>query len=411
MMSARRRFIAAGLALSAAALMRSARAAAITALRPESLAGIPVRLQSFVDAGTIAGAVYHVQQQGAIIASGAVGWRDLGSRSPMHSDTLFQVMSQSKPFIATAILMLEDERRLNVEDPVDRYLPEFADPWLLSAGDASERQLRRPSRKITIADVLSHCSGLPDAAPVTRAFAVKMRMSLAEVVGLLSQQPLEAEPGVRWRYSNQGIAVAARIVEVVAGMPFERYVEERIFAPLGMAQSSYRPAPESWPRLASCYELVDGRLREMGPASPGGGDLKYRRNTRYPLPEAGIFSTAADMARFHQLIVNGGRWGGATILSPRAMDSLLEPRIAIPAGNGSPAGLQALGWRVQPALPPSARRSLPLGAGAIHHGGAFGSFGWVDRANELVGIFLVQRPNALAERDAFVAAVDSALTH
>jgi CubicO group peptidase (beta-lactamase class C family) len=363
-----------------------------------NLAAIQPRMQALVDAGTIAGVVTLVQQHGRIVHLEAAGWRDLATRAPMRTDTIFQVMSQSKPFIAAAVMLLQDENRLDVDDPVERYLPEFADAWLLDSGNAVERRLRRPARKITVADLLAHSSGLPDAAPATRAFRTKMRYSLAEVTALLSQQPLEAEPGARWRYSNQGIAAAARIVEVVSGEPYDVFVARRLFAPLDMADSSFKPAPAQWPRIASAYEMAGSALREMGPDSPGGGDHKLRIGTRYPLPEAGIFSTAADMARFHQLFLDGGNWRGAQLLSRRSVALMLTPRIGVPAAGRIPVGAQGLGWRIQTA--PGIL--LPLPAGAFHHSGAFGSFGWADPARGLVGQFLVQRPEAVDERNAFI---------
>jgi CubicO group peptidase (beta-lactamase class C family) len=390
-MNGRRQFMLAALAM-AAGCARGASA---------RLAGIRPRMQALAQAGQVAGVVTLVQQHGRIIHLEAAGWRDLATRAPMRTDTIFQVMSQSKTFIAAAVMLLQDENRLNVEDPVERYLPEFGGAWLLEAGTALERRLRRPARAITIADLLSHASGLPDAAPATRAFAVKMRYSLAEVTALLSQQPLEAEPGARWRYSNQGIAAAARVVEVVSGQPYEEFVASRLFAPLGMEDSSFRPTPAQRPRIASAYEMAGGVLREMGPDSPGGGDLKLRIGTRYPLPEAGIFSTASDMARFHQLILDGGNWRGTQLLSRRSVALMLTPRIAVPAQARAQAGAQALGWRIQtvPGAP------LPLPAGAFHHSGAFGSIGWADPARGLVGQFLVQRPDAVAERNTFIDGV------
>lgn len=368
----------------------------------KGLDAIGPRMQAFVDAGTIAGAVTLVQHKGKLVHLAATGWRDMTQRAPMTADTVFQVMSQSKPFIATAVGLLLDEGKLKIDDPVDAYLPEFGDPWLIVRAGPAERVLARPSRKITIGDVLSHSSGLPDAAPVTHPFAVKMRYSLAEVVAVLSQQPLEAEPGARWRYSNQGIAVAARIVEVVAGRPYEDFVEQRIFGPLGMKASCYRPAPEVWPRIAADYELHDGRLREMGPGTPGYGALKLRQGTRYQLPEAGIFSTAEDMARFHQMFLDGGRWDGAQFLSQQAVATLLTPRIAIPAERGMGGTAQALGWRIQTAA------DNGLAAGTIHHSGAFGSFGWADPQRGIVGMMLLQRPAAVAERKAMTNLVAAA---
>ncbi len=396
----RRRMIQAGLAALAANTVRPNGASA------QSLADITKNLQTFVDAGQIAGAVTLVQRHGEVIALNAVGYRDLATRAPMRTDTIFQIMSQSKPYIAASVMMLQDEGRLNVEDPVDRYLPEFADVWLLESGDAARRSLVRPARKITIADVLSHSAGLMDAAPVTRSFPVKMRYSLAEVVDILSQQPLEAQPGARWRYSNQGIAVAARIVEVVSGQTYDRFVRSRIFEPLGMRDSTFIPPAAAWPRLAAAYEMLDGKIAELGPDTPGGGDQKYRRGARYILPEAGIYSTATEAARFHQLFLNRGAMRDRQFISQASVDLMLTPRIATPAQRGAAAGAQGLGWRLQPS---GVQGPAALPGGSFHHSGAFGSFGWGDPAHGIVGVFLVQLPTAAAARDAFVTGVNRSL--
>jgi CubicO group peptidase (beta-lactamase class C family) len=364
-------------------------------------------MQKLVDEGVLAGAVCLVQQGGKPLRLDAVGWRDIATRAPMRPDTVFQIMSQAKPFIATAILMLQDEGRLDVEDQVEKYLPEFSQPWLISSQDDTERRLRRAEHRITIAHLLSHSSGLPDAAPVTANFATKMRFSLAEVTAILAQQPLEAEPGSRWRYSNQGIAAAARVVEVVSGMDYERFVGERIFAPLGMRESTFRPAPSIWPRIASAYELEGRKLTELGPGTPGYGDLKYRRGVRYILPEAGIYSTASDVVRFHQLFLDRGVNRGRRLLSERAVDLMLTPRISMTGPNVGGAQ-QGLGWRLEPGASPAPASGLP--AGSFHHSGALGSFGWGDPGRGVAGILLVQLQGSAQSRDVLIKSVGDSLS-
>jgi len=394
----RRGMIGIGLAAMAG---RALAAASSPADRERALAAIPQRLQAFVDAGTIPGAVSLVQQHGRLLRLDAVGWRDVASRAPMHGDTVFQIMSQSKPYIATSVMLLHEQGLLDVDAPVERYLPEFGDMWLVEQGDGARRVLRRPAQKITLAHLLSHSSGLPDAAPVTAPFAEKMRHSLAEVTAVLSQQPLEAEPGSRWRYSNQGIAAAARAVEVVSGLDYRDFVHRRIFAALGLREATFTPPPALWPRLASVYDLKDGRLVEMGPGTPGYGDLKLRRGVRYAMPEAGIFATAQETARIHQLFLDGGQWRGQRLLARETVARMLTPRIAMGRFGGGQSW-QGLGWRLEPA-PPKGPGGLP--AGSFHHSGALGSFGWADPASGIVGVLLLQRPNASAERDALIEIV------
>lgn len=398
----RRQMIGSGIA------MLAARAAA--ADRPgqmdRALATIPSLLQGFVDAQSIAGAVSLVQQNGRILRIDPVGWRDVASRSAMAEDTVFQIMSQSKPYIATSVMLLHERGLLQVDDPVERYLPEFGGMWMLESGDAQRRTLRRPSTSITIAQLLSHSSGLPDAAPATAPFAEKMRHSLAEVTAILSQQPLETEPDSRWRYSNQGIAAAARVVEVVSGLDYPEFVRRNIFVPLGMKEATFKPPRRLWPRLASVYDLKDGKLVEMGPGTPGYGDLKLRRNVAYSMPEAGIFATVKETARLHQVFLDGGLWQGQRLLSPESVRRMLTPRLSM-GRFGSGQAWQGLGWRLEPAAPTGAA-GLP--AGSFHHSGALGSFGWGDPSHGIVGVLLLQRPGANAERDAIITAAKTIAT-
>lgn len=399
----RRQWLASSLAVLAAGATRSF---AQTAGSVSDLASLPRSMQSFVDAGRLAGAVCLVEREGRVEHSSAVGYRDLDLRDPMRADTVFQIMSQSKPFIAAAIIALQDEGALAIDDRVDRYLPEFADPWRISPEeDPSVRRLVPASGRITIRHLLSHTSGLPDGAPSMRAFPAKMSKSLGEVVDLLSQQPLESEPGFVWRYNNQAIAAAARVVEVVSGQAYDQFIAERFFVPLEMADSTFRPEEPVWPRIAGAYALAQGRLVELGPETPGGGELKYRRGARYILPEAGIYSTAADVAKFHRMFLNAGLGPGGRVLSASGVAQMLRPVISTPSREGDGQS-QGLGWRIQTGPGGGERGGLRIGC--FSHGGAFGSFGWGDPATGTVAVLLLQLPGASEERTAFVSAVNAA---
>ncbi len=377
---------------------------------PGRLARIPVRMQSFVDKGTIAGTVTLVARHGAVASLEAVGFQDLESKKPMRADTIFQIMSMTKPVTAVGIMMLEEEGKLAVGDPVEKYLPEFRGMWVVDSRDGDKaRSLVKPSRLITIRDLLTHTSGLyANNPPAMGDLKAWMAMPLAQVVAIGSQQPLDFQPGVKWQYSNIGIATLGRIIEVVADQPFEKFMESRIFQPLGMKDSYFFPPAEKFDRIASCYELDHDKLKKMGEDTLGGGALLYRKGARNPLPEGGIYSTAADMAAFYQMMLNGGTYNGARLLSR----STVQVMTAIHTGDldaGHSAGMgYGLAWAI--ARLPVAQVTLPLvSIGTYGHGGAFGTQGWVDPAKDLVGVFLVQRPAANTERNAFMAIANSAL--
>jgi CubicO group peptidase (beta-lactamase class C family) len=234
-----------------------------------------------------------------------------------------------------------------------------------------------------------------------------MSRPLAEVVAIGSQQPLDFEPGTKWQYSNIGIAAAARIIEVGADQPFEKFMASRIFEPLGMKDTSYFPPPDKYDRIASCYVLKDGKLELMGPDTLGGGDWKYRKGARNPLPEGGIYSTAADLALFYQMLLEGGTLKGRRIVSRASVDVMTEVHTGDLKAGGPGMGY-GLAWAV--VRDPLGSLALPLTSiGSYGHGGAFGTYGWVDPKRDSVGVFLVQRPGANEERNAFMAIAGAAM--
>ena len=379
-----------------------------TGMDAERLGNIPVRMKSFVDKGTVAGTVTLVARHGAIASLEAVGYQDLESKKPMKPDTIFQIMSMTKPVVATAIMMLMEEGKLAIADPVENYLPEFKDIKMIDPDRPG--LFKKPSRPITLRDLMTHTSGMYSVTPPHAFKDLKtwMGMTLAEVVSVGAKQPLNFEPGTKWDYSSVGIATLGRIIEVVSDQPFERFLESRIFEPLGMKDTYIFPPESKWDRIASCYVLDHGKLKKMGEDTLGGGDLLFRKGAKYSLPEGGLYSTATDMAAFYQLILNGGTYKGKRMLSKPTVSIMTENHTGhLPAGH-SPGMGYGLAWAV--VREPMGSLSLPLlSIGSYGHGGAFGTHGWVDPQKDLVGVFLVQRPGASAERNAFMAIAGSAI--
>ncbi|SRR5581483_633489 len=379
-----------------------------TGMDPARLSQIPGRMKAFVEKGTIPGVVTLVQRHGALASLEAVGYQDLESHKPMRTDTIFQIMSMTKPFTGVGIMILMEEGKLALSDPVEKYLPEFRGMSVIDHREGDRRILRPPARKVTIRDLLTHTSGMyAKMPPALDPLENWMSKTLAEVVLIGSQQPLDFDPGTKWQYSNIGIATAGRIIEVLADQPYEKFLESRIFQPLGMRDSYLFPPPEKYERIAACYTLENGKLKLMGEDTLGGGRYRYRKGVRNPLPEGGLYSTASDLAAFYQMMLNGGMLNGKRILSKATVDLMTRVHTG-DLKTANPGTSYGLSWSV--VSDPMGSLALPLlSTGSYGHGGAFGTYGWVDPKQDMVGVFLVQRPSASDERNAFMSLAGSAI--
>jgi CubicO group peptidase (beta-lactamase class C family) len=217
----------------------------------------------------------------------------------------------------------------------------------------------------------------------------KMHLSLADAVLLFARQPLLFDPGTRWQYSSPGIAVLGRIIEVRSGMPFEKFMEQRIFQPLGMKDSFFFPTPERIERIAMVYKLDGGKLKRSGPEILGGDPALYRKGARFPAPEWGLYSTAADLFALYQCMLDGGSYAGKRLLLPASVKLMttLHTGAIEPAGHWPGKGY-ALAWTV---VKDDIGTLHMQSKGTFGHGGAFGTEGWVDPVKRIVGVFLIQR--------------------
>src|SRR6266566_2128079 len=381
-------FIAALLAGSAAFSADTTKAG----MDAQRLAKIPERMKAFVDKGAIAGAVMLIERHGVVASLDAVGYQDLESKKAMRTDSIFQIMSMTKPVTATGVMILMEEGKLALSDPVEKHLPEFRSQWMIESqpADGKSRKLKRPSRPITIRDLLTHTSGMSGAPPEgAKEIYQRMDMPLKDAVAIFSQQPLDFEPGTKWQYSNAGIATLGRIIEVVSDQSYEKFIEERIFRPLGMKDSFFFASPERLERIAMVYKIENGKLKRSGADILGGDPAQYRRGARYPAPEFGLYSTAHDLSLFYQMMLNGGTYNGKRIISKASVDvaTQLHTGPIEPAGH-SPGMGYGLAWTVVRDAPGTLQSQS---IGTFGHGGAFGTQGWIDRQKDLVGVFLIQR--------------------
>jgi CubicO group peptidase (beta-lactamase class C family) len=369
-------------------------------LDTERLARIPVRMKAFADQGTIAGSVTLVARHGVVAALDAAGYTDLDRKSAMKTDAIFQIHSMTKPVVAIAAMTLVEEGRLSLNDPVEKYLPEFRGMWMIESHDGDKtRTLKKPSRLITVRDLLTHTSGMSlNPPPGIGELHGALHKTLAEAVLVISQQPLEFEPGTKWQYSNTGIAALARILEVLSGMPFEKLLEVRIFQPLGMKDTYIYPPADKYNRIPTAYILQNGKTIKYTADPLGEGVMKYRQNARYPLPEGGIYSTASDLYVLYQMMLNRGQYNGVRILSPASVDTMTQVHTGTLPTNGPGMGY-GLAWAVvrDPA------GTLPLTSiGTYGHGGRYGTYCFIDPKKDIIGVFMIQREGGSDERNAFV---------
>jgi CubicO group peptidase (beta-lactamase class C family) len=376
-------------------------------LTAQRLSGIAPRLQELVDSSQIPGAVFLVAHNGETLLLQAVGHQSLEPRQPMRADSIFQVMSMTKPITAAGLMMLVEEGKVVLTEPVDKYLPEFRDqPAATGEGTPAARPQGR--RRMTVYQLLTHTNGMTDPAPERRQeIQCDLGLSLADAVKYYATLALRFEPGTRWAYSNIGLATAGRIIEVVSGIPYERFIAQRILEPLGMKDSFYFPDEARIPRIAMLYRAENGKLVLPGRNVLGGDPTKFRQGAKYPAPEFGLYSTAADLAAFYQMMLDGGTYRGRRYLSKSSVDVMT----ALHTGNletFNPGFGNGLAFTV----PRDAGSTLDLlSAESFGHAGAFGTWSFADKSKHLVGVMLIQLtgPNNTTAQHVFTAMVEAAV--
>jgi CubicO group peptidase (beta-lactamase class C family) len=356
-------------------------------------------LQPFVDGSKLAGAVVLVADHEKVLTLETVGFADLEARKPMRPDTLFWIASQSKPITATALMMLVDEGKVRLDDPVEEYLPEFRDQWLAVERDQRHVLLQRPKQRVTVRHLLSHTSGLPFSSELEHPTLDGLPLRVA--AGSYAMTPIQWEPGTKYQYSNAGINTAGRIIEVVAGMPYEVFLEKRLFGPLGMKDTTFRPNAEQVVRLAKSYRpKAEGKGLEEIPIT----QLRYPLDdpTRQPMPAGGLFSTAGDVGRFCRMILAGGTYNGKRYLSESSVREMTSRQTA--TGIEEDYGL---GWATGADRPAS---NGPIIPGPCGHGGAYATSMSIDPRRDLITVYMVHYagPGGDAPRSAFVEAAEKA---
>ncbi len=378
----------------------------------EALARATTRLQEHVDRGDVAGVVAAVVRDGRLVYLEALGHRDRESGAPMTADALFRVYSMTRPVTSLAVLMLHDEGKLRLDDPVQRWLPAFAGQRVLGEPTSTDASDTRPrSGDVTLARLLTHTSGIGSrSSALYRAHDVHgWDRSLAEVVDRVAAVPLFEDPGTRYRY-GMSAEILGRVIEEASGMSVEDFLRERILLPLGMTDSSFRVEETRRDRLAVVYR-----------PDPEGGLVPVEMET-IPVTErraltssgVGLVSSTLDFLRFSQFILDDGVVDGRRLLSPEGVRRMKEnavPDALLPLGDrgywvGSGWTLGGMAVALDPEAYPH-----PVRRGEVWWDGSAGTRFWIDPVEGLVTIVMAQVSPAGGNgfREGFRAAVEEAL--
>ena len=355
----------------------------------ERLERLDAGMQGMVDDGKLAGIVTMLARNGKVAFVDSVGVQDVESSTPMAADSIFLIYSMTKPVTAAALMMLYEEGKWQINDPVSRFIPELAD-LRVHAGEYADGSpvVEAAARSMTMRELLTHSGGLDygfDNHPVARAYrehgVLDADAPLQDMIDKLGMLPLRSQPGTEWHYSVS-VDVQGYLVEKLSGQPFDEFLLERIFEPLGMVDTAFFVPAGELDRVARIHqeadggglELADNEVRALPPAGPSGG--------------GGLYSTAGDYLRFMQMLINDGELGGARLLSPRSVEMmrtnhlLPEPLSTRPAGRGFSFGFEV--------VTDAAAAGEAYADGTYRWGGAAGTWFWIDPATDLTFVGMIQ---------------------
>jgi CubicO group peptidase (beta-lactamase class C family) len=346
-------------------------------------------MAAYVERGHVPGMVTLVAHRDDVHVD-VIGTKAVGG-APMRRDTIFRIASMTKIATTTAVMMLVDDGKLVVEDPVEKYLPEFRGQQLIVKRDGNTVTLGPPPRPITLKDLLTHTSGVRcDLPPGFSDLPRKKDRTLQELVIALSQHPLVTPPGTVWKYCGPGFDTLGRLVEVGSGKTFEACLNERLFKPLGMKDTTFYPTPAQRARLAVLYKKEgEGLARGDRQNTPVGAD--QTSGQKYPTPAGGLYMTAPDFAKVLQMLVDRGVYNGKRYLSASVIQKMTSVHFSAPPDVkvGFTPGL-GMGLGVQVVMKPTGVTEM-VSPGTFGHGGAFGTQAWMDPTKGVYYLLMVQR--------------------
>jgi len=368
-------------------------------LSSQRLERIGALMQKNIDAQRLAGTVTLVARHGKVAWFKAQGMMDKESGRAMSPDAIFRICSMSKPVTTTAVMLLYEEGRFLLSDPVSKYIPEFKNMKVLAKTGTGEAYMIPANHEITIKNLLTHTSGLTyqwnadlgeryRAANVTHGL-IQYDGTIGDSIRALAGLPLLFNPGDKFEYSLS-IDVLGYLVEVVSGMPLDQFMKNRIFEPLGMKDTAFFVPDEKVSRLATAYTWYEGKGLNRFPDKPiVEGSFSYTADYPYRGPKklfaggAGLCSTTADYARFCQMVLNGGNLDGTRLLSRKTVELMTHDQL----GKISPDFGFGLGFGINGTKQPPAELGSP---GSFGWGGFFYTEFVIDPKEELVAIFMAQ---------------------
>ena len=341
--------------------------------RASEPSAVAARMRPFVERKEVAGTVTAVVTKGDVKVE-PVGLADVERGTPMRPDTVFWIASMTKPVTGVAVAMMHEDGKLSIDDPVAKYIPEFAG---LKTADGK-------SATVTIKHLLTHTSGLAEATPEQSRGA----KTLADLIPHFAKQPLKFQAGSKWEYCQSSINTAARVVEIVSGESFPHFLQKRLFGPLGMKDTTFYLSTDQVARLAKSYRKDGDKLVEAKIFMLEGKDPTSR--DRYPAANGGLFSTAPDYARFCRMLLNDGTLDGRRYLKPETVALLSKIHSGEVTTGFTPGNGWGLGFCVvrQPQ-----GVSEELSPGSYGHGGAYGTQAWIDPKKGVAYVLMTQRAN------------------
>ena len=339
----------------------------------ETPAGPSAALVPFIETGSIAGAVTLVADGEKVLSLEAIGYSDVKARTAIKTDAVFWIASMSKPITGVGLLMLVDEGKVNLDDPAEKYLPELKDMWVAAYKDKDSILLKRPKTPITVRHLMDHTSGMSFTSAMEKP--TLDRLSIRDSVLSYTMTPLNSEPGTKYAYSNSGINTAGRIIEVVSKMPYEEFMDKRVFQPLAMKDTSFWPSEAQVARLAKSYKPAADK-KSLAETSIWALAYPLTDRKRQPMPGGGLFSTAEDVGKLCQMVLNGGTRGNTRFLSEKAVQAMTSRSTPKELSNN-----YGIGWAI--------------GEGWHGHGGAYATDMQVNTKAGLVLVYLVQHAGFL----------------
>ena len=372
----------------------------------ERLARLSAGMKELVDSGRLAGAVTMVSRHGKVVEFDAVGKRDIAANAPMQKDSIFRIYSMSKPITGVAMMILFEEGKWQLNDPVAKYIPEFAKLKVYSTDSNGNVAMKDQNHPVTMRELMSHSGGFTygffSNTPVDKlqleADLLNPNNTLDEFIKRVAKLPLNSQPGTEWHYSIS-VDIQGYIVQKLSGMPFEEFLEKRIFKPLGMTDTGFYVPKEKLGRFAEFYNYdAEGKLHAVGVRE--GLNHDFSAKPALSSGGGGLVSTTTDYMRFCQMLLNGGQLDGVRILSPLTVElmhtNMLTPTMTI-FGAGAGFGLDFAVY-----TDPAAAGGY-YGKGSYWWGGAAGTWFWIDPVNDLVVLGMIQQ--AAGTGAAAVAAV------